>query len=172
MKRREFIKTSCKYALLCTSPLALGTLQSCEDVDTEYTNNNDPITPPIDGGNDSGGNDSSGGSGTYLQFDISSSSLQDLQSIGGSATTESNAADPNGFLLYRATDTVIYAFTRKCTHVGSSVGAFVNGISTCPNHRAQFDLSGNVVGGPARSALRKYNTSLSGNVLKVFYTES
>ena len=175
MKRREFIQTSCKYALLCASPLALGTLQSCEDADADYANNNDPIIPPdggSDSGTDDGGSDSQGGSGTYVQIDISSSDLQSLQNVGGSATTPSNAADPNGFLLYRASDIEILAFTRKCTHAGSSVGAFVNGVSTCPSHRAQFDLSGSVVGGPARSALKKYTTSLDGNILKVFYTES
>ena len=53
MKRREFIQTSCKYALLCASPLALGTLQSCEDADADYANNNDPIIPP-DGGSECG----------------------------------------------------------------------------------------------------------------------
>tara|TARA_A100001011_G_scaffold384977_1_gene458315 strand:- start:320 stop:850 length:531 start_codon:yes stop_codon:yes gene_type:complete len=176
MKRREFIQTSCKYALLCASPLALSTLQSCEDVDADYTNNNEPITPPVDGGSDSGsndgGSDSQGGSGTYVQIDISSSDLQSLLNVGGSAITPSNAADPNGFLLYRASDTEILAFTRKCTHAGSSVGAFVNGVSRCPSHGAQFDLSGSVVGGPARSALKKYTTSLDGSILKVFYSES
>ena len=52
MKRRDFIQKSCKYALLCASPLALGTLQSCEDADADYANNNDPIIQP-DGGSDS-----------------------------------------------------------------------------------------------------------------------
>ena len=107
MKRREFIQTSCKYALLCASPLALGTLQSCEDADADYANNNDPIIPPdggSDSGTDDGGSDSQGGSGTYVQIDISSSDLQSLQNVGGSAITQSNAADPNGFLLYRASD--------------------------------------------------------------------
>jgi len=182
MKRRDFIQTSCKYALLCASPLALGTLISCEDTNTDYNNNTDPYIPPTDGGDnsggdtsgggDTGGGDSSGGTGTYLEFDISSSDLQSLQNVGGSAITASNIADPNGFLLYRASDASVLAFTRKCTHAGSSVGAFVNGVSTCPSHRAKFDISGNVVGGPARSALKKYNTSLTGNILKVFYTES
>ena len=176
MKRREFIQTSCKYALLCASPLALGTLQSCEDSDADYINNNEPITPPVDDGGDSGandgGSDSQGGSGTYVQLDISSSDLQSLQSVGGSAITTSNAADPRGFLLYRNSDTEVLAFSRRCTHANSSIGAFVNGVSRCPSHGAQFDLSGSVVGGPARSALKKYTTSLDGSILKVFYTES
>ena len=187
MKRRDFIQTSCKYALLCASPFALSTLQSCEDSKADYDDNNEPYVPPIDGGGgtgsnsgggdntgggDTGGGDSSGGSGTYLEYDITSSSLQPLLAVGGSVATGSNAADPNGFLLYRASNTSILAFTRKCTHAGSSVGAFVNGVSTCPSHRAKFDISGSVVGGPARSALKKYNTALVGNILKVFYIES
>ena len=184
MKRRDFIQTSCKYALLCASPFALTTLQSCEDSNADYDDKDQPYIPPTDGGDSSSngggsdntgggtGGDSSGGSGTYLEFDITSSDLQPLQSVGGSVATGSNAADPNGFLLYRESSASILAFTRKCTHAGSSVSAFVNGVSTCPSHRAQFDISGGVVGGPARSALKKYNTSLTGNILKVFYTES
>ena len=175
MKRRDFIQKSCKYALLCASPLALGTLQSCEDADADYANNNDPIIPPDDGsdsGTDDGGSVSQGGSGTYVQLDISSSDLQSLQNVGGSAITTSNAADPRGFLLYRNSDTEVLAFSRRCTHANSSIGAFVNGVSRCPSHGAQFDLSGNVVGGPARSALKKYTTTLDANILKVFYTES
>jgi len=182
MKRRDFIQTSCKYALLCASPFALSTLQSCEDSKADYDDNSEPYVPPVDGGGDTGtnngggdntgGGDSSGGSGTYLEYDITSSSLQPLLAVGGSVTIASNAADPNGFLLYRASNTSVLAFTRKCTHAGSSIGAFVNGVSTCPGHRAKFDISGNVVGGPARSSLKKYNTTLVGNILKVFYTES
>lgn len=173
MKRRDFIQTSCKYALFCASPFALSTLQSCEDSKADYDDNSEPYVPPVDGGGDNtGGGDSSGGSGTYLEYDISSSSLQPLLAVGGSVTIGSNAADPNGFLLYRASNTSVLAFTRKCTHAGSSIGVFVNGVSTCPGHRAKFDISGNVVGGPTRSSLKKYNTTLVGNILKVFYTES
>lgn len=173
MKRRDFIQTSCKYALFCASPFALSTLQSCEDSKADYDDNSEPYVPPVYGGGDNtGGGDSSVGSGTYLEYDISSSSLQPLLAVGGSVTIGSNAADPNGFLLYRASNTSVLAFTRKCTHAGSSIGVFVNGVSTCPGHRAKFDISGNVVGGPARSSLKKYSTTLVGNILKVFYTES
>ena len=174
MKRRDFIQTSCKYAVICASPVALTILQSCEDVGMDNTGSGDnPIDPPIDtGGSSGGGDDTSGGSGTYFEFDLSSSDFLSLSNIGGSVITESNAADPNGFLLYRQSSSVVQVFSRKCTHAGSSIGAFVNGISTCPNHRAQFNISGNAVAGPARSALTKYNTSLSDNILKVFYTES
>ena len=39
MKRREFIGEACKFAVLCTSPVLLTTLQSCEDnVDDSVTN--------------------------------------------------------------------------------------------------------------------------------------
>ena len=174
MKRRDFIQTTCKYALLCASPIALTALQSCEDVD-EYKGDGTaiPVDPPTDGdGSSDGSDDIPGGDGTYIKFDTSTSDFQSLNVIGGSIVTGSNAADPNGFLLYRSSDTTINAFSRKCTHAGSSIGAFVNGVSTCPNHRAQFNISGNVVGGPARSSLKKYNTSFSDNILKIFYTES
>ena len=36
MKRREFIGEACRFAVLCSSPLILSTLQSCEDVNNEF----------------------------------------------------------------------------------------------------------------------------------------
>ena len=37
MKRREFIGEACKFAVLCSAPLALSTLQSCSDVENDNT---------------------------------------------------------------------------------------------------------------------------------------
>ena len=92
--------------------------------------------------------------------------------MGNSIATPSNTADPSGLILYRSSDTTVRAFSRYCTHAGGSVGSFVNGTARCSSHGAQFDTSGNVVGGPARSALKEYLTSLDGTLLKVFYAES
>ena len=39
MKRRDFIGEACKFAVLCSSPILLSTLQSCEDnVDDSVVN--------------------------------------------------------------------------------------------------------------------------------------
>ena len=106
-----------------------------------------------------------------VSFDLSNADMQLLQTVGNSIATPSNTADPSGLILYRVDSATVRAFTRTCTHSGGSVGSFVNGTATCGSHGAQFNTSGSVVGGPARSALKEYRTSLDGNMLKVFYNE-
>ena len=173
MKRRDFIQTTCRCALLCASPVLLSTLQSCEDVEADSSSTD--IIPPIDTPSDTtstGGNDSGGNTTPFYAIDLSSTDYQSLQTVGNSIATPSNTADPSGLILYRSSDTTVRAFSRYCTHAGGSVGSFVNGTARCSSHGAQFDTSGNVVGGPARSALKEYLTSLDGTLLKVFYAES
>ena len=181
MKRREFIKATSKCALLCASPVILSTLQSCEDVEANNYSpeTNPPIDNPTDGGSTSGGTTGGGSTGgtdggsstPYVSFDLSNADMQALQTVGNSIATPSNTADPSGLILYRADSANVRAFTRTCTHSGGSVGSFVNGTATCGSHGAQFNTSGSVVGGPARSSLKEYRTSLDGNMLKVFYNE-
>jgi Rieske Fe-S protein len=38
----------------------------------------------------------------------------------------------------------------------------------CPNHGSNFNKEGVAINGPATAALRKYNTTLTGNLLRVF----
>ena len=35
MKRRKFIGQACRFAVLCSSPLMLSALQSCDDVESD-----------------------------------------------------------------------------------------------------------------------------------------
>ena len=35
MKRRDFIGEACRFAVLCSTPLTLSVLQSCDDVKNE-----------------------------------------------------------------------------------------------------------------------------------------
>ncbi len=102
-----------------------------------------------------------------LQLDLTTIAFRALATVGGTAVTEANSIDKTGLLLYRVNETEVVAFSRKCTHNGCTISAFDQGISTCPCHQAQFNLSGEVMSGPAKNPLKQYPTRLSGNILEI-----
>ncbi len=149
ISRRGFLENSIKGigAIAAGSAMA-AILNACG------TNSN-PTSPSNNGG------------GSPVTIDISTSPYTALQSVGGTTATSGNSLDPNGLLLYRQSQTVVEAYSRTCTHQACQVGAFQSGVSTCPCHGSQYNTSGNVVRGPAPSALHSYTTKLDGNTLTV-----
>jgi cytochrome b6-f complex iron-sulfur subunit len=109
---------------------------------------------------------SSGGSGT-VTLDLTQPANQSLASVGGTLALDADAIDPQGILLYRSSETTVLAFSRKCTHQGCTVGAFQNGVSTCPCHGSQYNTSGDVIHGPARNSLHVYTATLSGSMVTI-----
>ena len=49
-----------------------------------------------------------------------------LENIGGISSTNSNAIDSNGLLLYRETENNIIVLSRTCTHQACKIGEFEN----------------------------------------------
>ena len=91
-----------------------------------------------------------------------------LQNDGGSVVTDENEIDASGLLLLR-TGANIKAFTRSCTHQGTQLNAFLNGISVCAfGHGAQFNSNGEAISAPATESLKSYDTELNGVMLTVF----
>lgn len=61
------------------------------------------------------------------------------------------------------------ALQQICTHQGTRIEYIKSEKNLyCPQHGSRFDTSGNVLVGPANVALKRYNTALSGNSLRVF----
>lgn len=61
------------------------------------------------------------------------------------------------------------AVSQACTHEGTTVVYQAgSGQFYCSTHGSRFNTAGQVVQGPASSALHKYNTSLTGTNLRVF----
>ena len=149
MKRREFIGEACRFAVLCSSPLLLSTLQSCEDVNNEA--NDDFININED----------------TLEFDLEQSPFDKLKVVGGSVATQGNSFDSNGILLFRQSESIILAFSRRCTHAGATLNAFSNGSSRCSSHGSEFNLSGEPTKGPASSKLDQYIVEIVSNIIKV-----
>jgi cytochrome b6-f complex iron-sulfur subunit len=61
------------------------------------------------------------------------------------------------------------AVSQACTHQGTTIGwDATNGNFRCPNHGSRFSAAGAVVNGPAAQSVKKYNTTLTGTMLRVF----
>jgi cytochrome b6-f complex iron-sulfur subunit len=95
-------------------------------------------------------------------LDLTSSQYAALNTVGGSVAA-------NGIIIARLSTTEFVALSRACTHEGTAVNfRSSQNDFLCPNHGARFSTTGSVLEGPARSALRKYNTTLTGTSLRVF----
>ncbi|MBT5097406.1 MAG: Rieske 2Fe-2S domain-containing protein [Candidatus Marinimicrobia bacterium] len=149
MKRREFIGEACRFAVLCSSPLLLSTLQSCEDVNNESNDDFNNINEDT------------------LEFNLEQSPFDKLKVVGGSVATQGNSFDSNGILLFRQSESIILAFSRRCTHAGATLNAFSNGSSSCSSHGSEFNLSGEPTKGPASLKLDQYIVEIVSNIIKV-----
>jgi Rieske Fe-S protein len=120
----------------------LSTLQSCEDVNNELNEDT-------------------------LEFNLEQSPFDKLKVVGGSVATQGNSFDSNGILLFRQSESIILAFSRRCTHAGATLNAFSNGSSRCSSHGSEFNLSGEPTKGPASSKLDQYIVEIVSNIIKV-----
>jgi len=137
MDRRNFLKSSCALCGMAIAGAAF--IESCKK-------NNTP--GPVN-----------------FTLDLTNSANSALNTIGGYVYS-------NNVIVARISSTLtsasFVAFSEACTHSGCTVT--YSGSSSrfvCPCHGGTFDTSGNVVSGPPPSALTKYNTTLSGNILTV-----
>jgi cytochrome b6-f complex iron-sulfur subunit len=117
------------------------------------------------------GSQSTGGTGgnpsALLTLDLTKPENQALATVGGTLALAANDQDSQGMLLYRSNDSTVLVFSRKCTHLGCTVGEFQNGVSTCPCHGSQYNTEGNVVRGPTQNSLRKHTATLSGSIVTI-----
>lgn len=91
--------------------------------------------------------------------------------------TGSPAADVNGavlvqstagvFLLARTSASGFTAVDGTCTHEGCTVNSADGAAYVCPCHGSRYSRSGQVMAGPARSALRQYATTFANDVVTI-----
>ena len=105
--------------------------------------------------------------GASITVNISQTENRDLATVGETLVLGGNDVDKKGILLYRESKTIVKAYSRECTHQQCAVGPFINGVSSCPCHRSQFDLFGERISGPAPRALHQYSTSVNGNIITI-----
>lgn len=102
-----------------------------------------------------------------IMVDLSLFENSALNIIGGSVAISGNNIDESGMLIIRTGESLVTALSRTCTHQGCTIPGFQNGVSSCPCHGSRFDTSGNVVNGPATTALKKYNATIVGNIITI-----
>ncbi len=95
-------------------------------------------------------------------IDLNAPENSALNNIGGSIYK-------NRILIGRLDQDSFIAVSQTCTHQGFTVQFQLNNNRIhCPNHGSNYRFDGSVINGPAESPLREYNTSLEGNILRIF----
>lgn len=150
--RRQFFRT----ALLGLGSIAIGSFT----VSIIGCSRSDPMSPESS-------EPTPGTQKKELKVDLTRPENQPLASVGGTLALGANVLDSKGILLYRASETSVKAYSRECTHQQCQVGAFQNGISSCPCHGSKYDLTGKNIAGPAPAPLHKYTAILNGNVVTI-----
>lgn len=86
-------------------------------------------------------------------------SVADLTTNG--SFKQDTAVQPDGtpILVIRQTATSYTALSMLCTHAGCQVNLPSGGTIFCACHSSRFDLHGNVMSGPAPSALTNYGVT-------------
>jgi cytochrome b6-f complex iron-sulfur subunit len=89
-----------------------------------------------------------------------------LQSTGGGAVVDVNGGSPIAVIRTGATSAV--ALSAVCTHAGCTIAYQESSMDlACPCHGSVFNLSGQVTGGPAPSALRMYVATVNSSDITV-----
>ena len=104
----------------------------------------------------------SGASGVDFTLDLTLAANAPLLTNGGSLVK-------SGIIVAKTSGGVYVAVAAACTHEGANV-VFdsANSKFHCPNHGSNFGTNGSLLNGPATTALKLYNTQLTGTSLRVF----
>ena len=152
MERKDFIE---QVGLSGAAILIFGCMQSCSKSDGPSTNTN------TGGGTGSGGNNTNT---VDFKIDISKSPFDTLNNIGGFIVDSAT-----NIIVVKTTSGEIIAVSAICTHQQASLTyQVVSNRFYCAAHGSTFSTTGAVTTGPANSALKKYQTSLTGTVLRIF----
>ncbi|MEV0679490.1 Rieske (2Fe-2S) protein [Actinosynnema sp. NPDC050436] len=141
-----------RRSILCGVLVALavpGGLAACGDAST-----------PTTGGGSTGATPSGSSPGTTpggaARGVVALSDVPD----GGGVVVET----PDKPLVITRSGNTVQAFDATCPHAGTTVGAPVNGVITCPNHGSTFTASdGARTGGPATTGLKTVQVKVEGD---------
>lgn len=167
--RRNFMKKATALTIIGSTSLIL---EACGGGGSSPTSSDTGGGTGGGTGGDTGGGSGGGGGYTYdastgtITIDITMI-YQDLQNVNGIIPlTATNTFDNNGIIVLRSSNTEVKAFSRRCTHAGSTVNIdSTNNNLPCvqqgSGHGSVFDLNGAAVSGPAKSSLTRYNASIN-----------
>jgi Rieske Fe-S protein len=84
------------------------------------------------------------------------------EALGFVIETSADKSDPG--VLFRDESGTLRAMSARCTHVGCIVAWRSDTQKLhCPCHASQFDISGKVLGGPAKKSLPRWKVETKGN---------
>ncbi|MSP07563.1 MAG: Rieske (2Fe-2S) protein [Chitinophagaceae bacterium] len=135
-------------------------MQSCSKSDGPSTNTNTG-----GGGYNTGGGGGNNTSTVDFSIDISKSPFDALKTNGGFYV------DPTTKIIIVKTNISpfeIIAVSSICTHQQASIVYQANNSFYCAAHGSVFTTTGSVTTGPATTALKKYQTTLTGTILRIF----
>jgi len=156
MERKDFIE---QVGLSGAAILIFGCMQSCSKSDGPSTNTN------TGGGTGTGGGGGNNTSTVDFTIDISKSPFDALKTNGGFYV------DPTTKIIIVKTNISpfeIIAVSSICTHQQASIVYQANNSFYCAAHGSVFATTGAVTTGPATTALKKYQTTLTGTSLRIF----
>jgi Rieske Fe-S protein len=77
-------------------------------------------------------------------------------------------ADKDTIMVIRVSATEVIALSAICTHAGCSMNFDAQtALVVCPCHGSEFDETGHVVHGPARTPLKVYTASVASDMITV-----
>jgi cytochrome b6-f complex iron-sulfur subunit len=153
--RRQFCNRTCSAAALAALGGALASvLQSCGggSSPTSASGGGASSLPTVSG---------TFGGGTVT---VPLAAASPLAAVGGLALVRTGGGN---FLVAHTGQESFTALSATCTHEGCAITGYSGQAFVCPCHGAQFDASGRVLSGPARTALRQYPTQVAASVLTI-----
>lgn len=87
-----------------------------------------------------------------VSLSLKVSDYASLANVNGVALVSANGSP---IAVVRTSTTTFIALSRICPHQGGTIGT-VSGGFLCPNHGAEFNLSGTWIGGQRTSSMRSY----------------
>ncbi len=104
---------------------------------------------------------------TPILLDLTNPQYQALAQPGGSVKIPAPKGNAKPIIVTRISETEVAAYSSKCTHLGCEVGIPIQGVATCPCHKATFDAHGKVTHGPAKKDLTPYAATLNGTIIEI-----
>ena len=147
--RREFCTRACRYASLA----AVGIVASrCGGGPTAPGGSLGDLLPVLTATSANG----------VLTLTVNAGSP--LATVGGAALIQSSNGN---FLVARTAQTTFVALTAICTHQTCTITNFSASLYICPCHGSEYNLSGQVVQGPAPQSLRQFATQFTDPTLTI-----
>jgi Rieske Fe-S protein len=104
---------------------------------------------------------------TPVTIDLTKPDYEALTRTGGALKIPNPLDKKRPIIVTRVSETEITAYSSKCTHLGCEVPLPVDGVITCPCHKAQFDFAGMVTRGPAKKPLPRFEAVLEGTTITI-----